>query len=459
MYSTRYLGSDDYGILSFSIAFVSITIFFADLGMGSVIVRDIARDKSKSGIYFTNVILIKIILAAITLVITAAIGFVLGYPSQTMNVVYIITLSFILSSFSGMISSINQAFEEMEYLSIGSVIFNITMLLLALSAIHLGVGVLGFAYVYLISNIVLLGYYAIVALRRIPLLRCDYDLTFWSYLIRESIPFGLSSIFIRIYYYIDTLMISLLILNPNEIMGWYNAAYRLILILAFIPTTFLGSLYPIMSSYYVTSDKYISFIFERSFKYLMVLAIPLGVGTTILAERIILFVYGAEFAPSTIALQILVWSEVFIFLNVVFGNLLNSTNKQIVITKQTILAALLNIALNLVLIPRYSYVGASIATVSTELFAFFFLLYFVSRQGYKLPKSMIVSLFKVIIACLIMYLFLEIFYWVQLPLLIVLAAAIYLVVVYLLGILDKQDHHLMKQLLNRIHAHKETKDA
>jgi O-antigen/teichoic acid export membrane protein len=434
-------------------------IFLADLGIGSVIIRDIARDKSQTTKYFENVVLIKIVLAVITLVTTAAVGYVFNYQSQIMQVVYIISLSLILTSFSSIISSIIQAFEEMEYLSIGSIIYNLTMLLFALLAIYFGSDVLGFSLVYLISSIILTCYWAIVAQRRIPLPRWEIDPVFWKYLITESVPFGLSSVFVRIYYYIDTLMISLMILNPNEIMGWYNAAYRLVLILAFIPSTFLGSLYPIMSIYYVTSEKYIIFMFEKSFKYLMAVAIPLGVGTTVLADRIILFIYGADYSQSTIALQILVWSEVLIFLNVVFGNLLNSINRQIVVTKQTMIAAILNITLNLVLIPRYSYVGASVATVSTELFAFFFLLYFVSRGGYRLHKSMIVSFFMILCASLIMYLFLEIFYWIPLLPLILLGSAIYFIVVYLLRILDKEDLYLMKQLLNGIHAQKETKDS
>jgi O-antigen/teichoic acid export membrane protein len=459
MYSTRYLGSENYGILSFSISFASIMIFLADIGIGSVIIRDIARDKSLTAKYFGNVILIKIVLAAITLVTTLVVGYAFNYQSQTMLVVYVITLSLILTSFSGIIGSFIQAFEEMEYHSLGSVIYNTTMLLCALLAISFKSDVLGFAYVYLISSIILIGYWATVSIRRIPLSRFDIDLAFWKYLIMESVPFGLSSVFVRIYYYIDTLMISLMILNPNEIMGWYNAAYRLVLILAFVPTIFLGSLYPIMSTYYDTSERYIIFMFERSFKYLMVVAIPIGVGTTVLADRIILLIYGADFSPSTIALQILVWSEVLIFLNVVFGNLLNSINQQIVVTKQTMLAAALNIVLNLVLIPKYSYVGASVATVSTELFAFCFLLFFVSKVGYSLPKYTIMSFFKALCASLIMYVFLEIFYWINLLPLILLASIIYFVVVYLLGILDKEDLYLMGQLLNGIHAHKETKDA
>jgi O-antigen/teichoic acid export membrane protein len=317
-----------------------------------------------------------------------------------------------------------------------------------LLAIQRGVDVYGFSYVYLISSIIALGYYVVIALRKIPLPKWNINWDLWRYMIKEAIPFGLSSVFVRIYYYIDTVMISLMILNPNEAMGWYNAAYRMVLVLAFIPVIFLGSIYPIMSKYYVTSDKYLGFIFERSFKYLMILSIPIGVGTTILADRLILLIYGPDFAASTIALQILIWSEVIIFLNSVFGYLMNSINRQVIVAKQTMIASALNITLNLILIPELSYVGASSATVVTQFFSFFFLLYFASKEGYSLPKEMIIHLSKILFACFIMALFIMLFNGLPLLLLILMAAMVYLVTVFLTGVTDKVDIQMARQLID-----------
>lgn len=450
MYSTRYLGSEKYGLLSFAIAFSSITIFLADIGIASVIVRDVARDKGKTQKYLGNSILLKIILAIITLFSTAAIGFALDYPFSTMQIVLVITLSLIAVSFYGIVSSIISAYEVMEYISLGSIIFNLAMLIFALLAIHLEVDVYGFSYVYLISSIISMGYYVIVALKKIPRPKWNIDFDLWKYMIKEAIPFGLSSVFIRIYYYIDTIMISLMISNSNEAMGWYNAAYRMVLVLSFVPMTFLGAIYPIMSNYYVTSDKNLGFIFERSFKYLMVLAIPIGVGTVVLGDQLIFFIYGQEFAPSAIALKILVWSEVLIFLNSVFSNLFNSINRQAIVAKQTMLAAALNIIINIIIIPEYSYVGASAATVATQIFSFSFLLYFASKEGYQLSKPMIMHLFKILFACFIMTVFIKQLIELPLLLLILLAAIAYLIIIFLTGVMDKTDIQMARQLMGGV---------
>jgi len=274
----------------------------------------------------------------------------------------------------------------------------------------------------------------------------EIDWSFWKPTIKEALPFGLSGIFIMIYYWIDSVMLSLL--QGDTVVGWYNASYRLVLVLAIIPSAILTSLFPLMSRFYESSEKSLRFSYEKSFKYLLIIAVPIGVGMTLLADRIILLVYGSEYTPSIIALQILIWSEVLIFLSIVFGNLLNSINKQIIVTRQTAIAAILNVIMNLLLIPRYSYVGASIATVATECFAFMFLLTHTSKMGYNVAnRTSLNTLLKIMTASLLMGSFIWYFKNLNLLILIALSTLIYLVIFYVIGGVDKDDILLAKQII------------
>jgi O-antigen/teichoic acid export membrane protein len=449
IYATRYLGAGNYGILSLGLAFTSIVGFFTDIGLVSVTIRDVARDRSLVEKYAGNIVVLKLLLAILTFILTVLIVHLLEYPETTAAVIYVILLSVIFTAFAGVFIGIFQAFEKMEYVAIGSVLNNFIMLMGALFAISKEANVQGFAYIYLFASIILFIYNLFVSRRMFIRPRLELDLDLCRYLIREALPFGLSAFFIRIYYYIDIFMISLIIVNPNEIMGWYNAAYRLVFVLSFIPTTFLMAMYPIMSKCHISADESLGFMFERSFKYMLIIAVPIGVGTTLLAEKIIYATYGPAFAPSSIALQILIWSEVLIFLNSVFGNLLNSTNRQAVVAKQTILASILNILLNLVLIPSNSYVGASIATVITTSFAFIFLLTSTSKSGYRLPNKIIIDLLKVLFASFIMFIFIEIIIDTNLALLILSAACIYFIIILILKTMDDIDIQLFKKLIGR----------
>lgn len=446
---TRYLGAENYGILSLGLAYTSLVGFFTDIGLLSVTIRDVARDRSLTRKYIGNMAVLKLALAIFTILLTSVIMYLHPYPQSTVFVIYIILLSVILNAFSGIFIGIFQAYERMEYVAIGSILNNFVMLIGALYATSKGMGLIDFAYIYLIAGLVLFVYNFAISRWKIAWHHLEINIDLCIYLLKEAVPFGLSTFFIRIYYYIDTIMISFIISNPNEIMGWYSAAYRLVFVLSFIPTTFLMAIYPIMSKCYVSKDAALKFMFERSFKYLLIIAVPIGVGITSLASKIIFFSYGPNYAPSTIALQILVWSEVFIFLNSVFGNLLYAVNKQIVVAKQTMYASLLNILLNLVLIAKFSYIGASIATVITNCFSFLFLFIFISRNGYGFSRKIVVDLSKVLAASSIMYIFIYIFQDMNLILLIILSICVYLLTIYLLKIMDNMDLQMFKKLMKR----------
>lgn len=453
MYSARYLGPASFGILSFALAFAGIFGVFADLGLFSLTTREVARNKSLAPKYLTNVSLMKIILAAITFGLIALTINLMGYPRETIQATYLIGLAVIISAFTQMFNSIFQAYERMEFQGVGQVLNAALMLGMVILAIKFSFSVVGFASLYVIANFITLGYsFAIMKIKFSDMpsqAKClEFDRSFWKATIKAALPFGLSTIFVTIYYWIDSVMLS--VMQGNEVVGWYNAAYRLMLVLSFIPAALLGAVFPVMSRSHMSSQDTLRFAYERSFKYLLILGFPIGVGTTILANRIITMVYGLEYVPSIIALQVLVWSEVFIFLNIVFGTLLNSMDKQITVTKQCALGAALNVVLNLLLIPRYSYIGASIATVATECFAFIYLFTQVAKTGYSLAKKpVLILVMKVIVAGLLMGTFAVYFSKLNLIILIILAAILYFMLIYLFRVVDKTDIDLVRSLMRK----------
>jgi O-antigen/teichoic acid export membrane protein len=436
MYTARYLGAEGFGILSFALAFTGIFGVFSDLGLSTLTVREVSRDKSLATKYLENIAVMKIILAIITFGLIALMINLLGYPEQTIKVVYLVALSIIFNAFSGMFYSIFQAYEKMEYQSGGHILSSALMLSGALFAISQGFSVVGFASIYFIVSAIVWGYSFVVCAWKFVLPKIEVDWGFWKPTIKEALPFGLTGIFITIYYYIDTVMLSLMVPNANEVIGWYNAAYRLVLILLFIPSVYFASVFPVMSRLFKTSEESLKFTFKRSFKYMTMIAIPIGVGTTLLADRIILLIFRSEFALATIALQILVWSTVFIFMSQPFGHLFNSINR------------VLNVVLNVIVIPKYSYVGASITTVATEFFVLLICLFISLKTSYKLQNRFIFNITsKVSFSSVIMLCFVKYFEGSNLVILIISSAMVYLGVLYIIKCFDKKDIYLFKTLL------------
>jgi O-antigen/teichoic acid export membrane protein len=122
MYTARYLGPASFGILSFAIAFTGIFVVFGDLGLAPLTVREVARDKSLASKYLVNVSLMKIILVTITFGLIALTINLMGYPEETIKVVYLLGLSVIFTAFTQMFYSVFQAFERMEYQGIGQML-------------------------------------------------------------------------------------------------------------------------------------------------------------------------------------------------------------------------------------------------------------------------------------------------------------------------------------------------
>ena len=446
IYIARYLGAEGFGILSFAIAFAGILSIFTDLGLSTLTFREVSRCKSLESKYLGNVALIKIILAIVIFGIAALILNIVGYPKDIVNIVYIILLSTILFGIAGMFNSIFQAHEKIKYVSVGLILNSILMFFGVLFALYHTYDVIGLAFIYLFANGVFLVYSIIICFWKFFVPKIEFDIDFWKLTLKESLPFGLTGISAMIYTYIDSVMLSLI--QGNEVVGLYNAAYKLIIVLMYIPDVINITIFPSMSKFYISSQDSLRIIKEKYFKLMVITGIPMGAAITILADQIIILVFGTGYSSSIIALQILVWTIVFAFGGAAFIRLLEATNKQIVVTKISFICVIFNILLNLVLIPKFSYIGASISTVLTEIILVGGAIGMSYKLGYGIPfKRVIVDLLKIIFATLIMSIFIFYFKGLNLLISLILAALIYLVILYLVNGIDNEDIYLFKQLL------------
>jgi O-antigen/teichoic acid export membrane protein len=446
MYTARYLGAGGFGVLSFAIAIVGLFAIFSDIGLSTLITREVARDKTLANKYVDNVVALKVLLVVLTFGLIALVINILGYPWQTIEIVYIIGLSMVFNAFTGTFNSIFQAFEKMEYTAIGGILNSALLLGGALFVIWRGYGLVSFAIVYLLGSATVLLYSFVISIRRFVIPRLKIELHFWRSLVVSAIPFSLIGVFAIIYMQIDIVMLSKM--QGNEVVGWYSASYQLIRVLAFIPAFFMAAVFPVFSKLYYSSKNALMFGYKKSCGYLFIVAFPIAVGTMLLADRIILLIFGSEYAPAIIALQILIWVAVFSFVNWVFATVMNSINKQGILAFIFALTAIFNVFLNLILIPKISYIGASIASVASEVLLFILAFYFVSKYLCKLALHKMII--RPIIAGLLMGGFILIFIKLNLGLLILLSALVYFIALYLMRGFSKEDVEILKAVVTRV---------
>ncbi len=439
----RYLGTDEYGILSFALAFATIFSIFADLGLNTLIVREIAREKKSADKYLGNTILMKLFLSIITLVLVGLTINILGYDHTTIQVVYLIILYIICTSFSQTCYSIFQAYEQMEYQAIGEILNNILMFTGVLIVIYSGLNILSFALVYAIASITVLAVNLFLCIWRFITPLIEFNPEFMKITFKKALPFGITSIFVTMYFYIDTVMLS--IIQESSAVGIYNAAYNLIFALTFIPSVFILSIFPVMSRHFKTAKNVLKIEYEKSVKYLLIISVFILVCGLIYSDKFIPLIYGENYISSIGAFNILIIVLPFLFLTSLFGNFLGAINKQIVVTFVALLNALLNIMLNLILIPKFSYLGASAATVFTECFGFILMFTYISKYFFKISitENLLKTTSVGFSVLLISYILKGQVNWI---LSLIISTIVYYLILYKIGVIAKEDIKLVKSL-------------
>ncbi len=444
IYYANYLGAAGFGMLSAALALAGILTIFTDLGLSSLTVREVARDKDLASKYMGNTTIIKLIFSGLTLLATFIIVQLFVHDHTTAMVMYIITVALILNVISGTFSSVFQAYEKMEYQSVATVLTSILMFAGVYIAIFYKADIMTFAMVYLVINFIILIFNVVICLWKFAVPKFEVDFAFWKALIMEAYPLAIASIFAIIAFKIDTIMLAFI--SGDVATGLYSAAYKLLEALMFIPSVYATAILPVFSKFHVSSHDSLQFSYVKSFKYLSMLGLPIAVGTTLLADQIISLIYRNGFADATIVLQILIWAIPIIFVSYVLGASITSINRQHETVRISFLCMLLNVGLNIVLIPTYGYIGAAVVTVITELSLFLFYFHLISKHLYRIKLREVLG--KPIIASLVMALFI-ILVKTNLFVVIIMATVIYFGVLVVLRSFSESDREIFKQITGK----------
>lgn len=444
IYLARYLGVSDFGILTFGISFTTIMGVTADLGLSILAVREIARDKSISSGYTGNLIVIKLILSSITMGLIALFMNLFNYPSQTIQVVYLLGLWMVFTSFTQLFYSVFQAYEKMEYQSIGTILYSILLFSGVFYGIFSNFSIQWFALIYLIVSGVVLFYTIFIYIARFPRPNLQVNWNFWKSKLTLALPLSIASIFSTIAFRVDTVLLSLF--QGYVVVGLYTAPYKIIEVLLFIPSVYSAVIFPVLSIFHVSSKESFQLIYVKSIKYMIILGLPIAAGVTILSQDIILLLYQSAFSGSVVALQILIWTVPLLLLTTSFGIILISMNKQVLAIRLTFIYMIFNIGVNLVVIPQFSYLGAAVVTVLTELLNFVMLFYYLSKFICKVPLHKL--MWKPAIATVIMSVFM-ISIHLNIFIMVLLATAIYFALLILFKTFSKGDRDIIKKLVEK----------
>ncbi|MCX6745351.1 MAG: flippase [Candidatus Parcubacteria bacterium] len=443
----RFIGANDIGVYTFAISLTTIFSVFIDFGLSSVLTREAAKFKDRANEYLNNIISVKIVLAIISYLAVAVVINLLGKPAISQTMVYLAGLVMVLDSFTLAFFAVFRAYQNLKYEAIGIAINQIVILAVGLVGIYLKFPLYILVLALLAGSTFNFLYSLILLKVKLKFnLKLIWDKSILRTLFKIALPFALAGIFVRVYSYIDQILLSVLI--GDQALGWYSVPYKITYAFQFVPAAFAAAIYPAMSDCFVNNKEKLRLIFDKAMYLLIILSVPATVGIACLADKIILSLYTAEFQPSILALQIFILAVIPIFLNYPVGSLLNACDRQARNTFNMGLTMVLNIILNLILIPKYQHVGAALAAL-TSLTALFILnlgqapkiiKYDARYLAIKSAKSIFSSL---IMAALILFLKARF----NFVILIIIGAIVYLGIMYLIKGFTREDVQFLWQAI------------
>jgi len=403
IYIAKILGAAEYGIFTFALAFVSLFVAFFDFGLSNILTREFSKNKTREN-EFSAVLSLKILLGLMSIILIFITSFFITSDPGIQKIIWILAFFTFISQLPEIFYSFLRARQKMEYESWANILQVLLVVGCGFFVLFNFPSVKNISYSYLLASLTALIPFLLFFNFKILSLRFSFRIDIWRKFLATSWPLALISILGLFYSYIDSVMMGRwgLIIET----GWYNAALKIISIVL-VPQAIISLVfYPTISKLVEESKEMLQKIWDYQLKTLIFLAIPIIVGGITLSFKIIDFVYDSSFEPSILALQILLVMSGIVFLCGPFSQVLIAFNQQKKVFWAVFAGGIINIILNLILIPKYSLYGAAITTVIT--YSLILLMYFIFTSKFTSIKpfnfKILATFMKVIFASFLMYL-------------------------------------------------------
>ena len=393
----NYLLPDKNGILSGATVYIYFFSAIASLGLDQYIVKELhAFPESRDKILGTSFLMKLMAGFACIPLIWAAFHI---YPATGTPYSYVFILSFIgvIQPFT-VIDSYFQSEVQSKYIMQVQIAANLVSAAIKLLLIFNKMPLEYFVYAYAFDFLMIsTGYFFTYNRKGRNLYRWTYDSALAKKLIAFSWPLIISGIMVALYMKIDALMLQ--DMKSTKEAGAYQTVSSLSEAWNFVPSVIVTSLFPaILNARRDDVARYNRRI-QNLYDLMVYLSLPVAIVVTF-NSPLIYKLFKPAYAYAAPVLSVHIWSGVFVFLGAANSQYLIAENYNRLTFIRTGFGALVNIGLNLILIPKMGMMGAAIATLAAYASAAFFVLTIpkVNKQGVMMLKSLFLfSLFQKII--------------------------------------------------------------
>jgi len=429
-----YLGESGFGDYIVVVTFIYIFSVFADLGLYSIVVREISREGANEKKIISNAFTLRLTAGFFILGAAYFVSLLFPYSNNVQYGIAVAALGFWMLSNIQVLMGLFQKHLAMDKVALAEIAGRVIQLFFVWYFITYD-----FGFLYIISAIFFGAIINFILVLRFASkyteIKLQFDFKFWKKLLIQSYPLAISAILVLIYFKLDTIFLS--VMKNSEAVGVYGLSYKILENLIFFPAMIVGLTMPIMSKYiFMERDKFKSVV-QRTLNFLIIAFLPIAFGAIMTSDKIIGLFTEKGFADSSMVLNILIIALGFIFLGALFSNIIIAANQQKRLAQIYFVGMIFNVITNFIFIPKYSYFGAAATTVATELLVTGLMIYVIYKTINFLPSFKI--LFKALLASLLMALVLNYFSYLNIFFLAMIGVAVYLPAIYFIGGISKEE--------------------
>ncbi|WP_227687554.1 flippase [Psychrobacter immobilis] len=389
----RYLGPEQFGLLSYAQSFVFLFTAIATLGLDSIVVRELVKDSSQRNVLLGTAFALKLIGSICILpLLWFGVQFT-SNDSYTNLLIFIIASGTIFQSFN-VIDFYYQSSVLSKYVAFANTVSLAISSIIKIVLIFNQASLLAFAIVGVFDTVILsLGLiYFYWQKTQHSLREWRFDRVVAKRLLKDSWPLIISSVMISLYMKVDQVMIKEML--DNNAVGQYAAAVRISEAWYFIPMAICNSVFPAIINAKKVSEALYYQRLQRLYLLMISLAIVVALPVSLVSNKIIYVLYGSEYFLSGQILIIHIWAGIFVGIGVASSKWMISEGLQAYSMINTMIGTFMNVILNYILITRIGVLGAALSTVITYAFASYLLQFFfkVTRKNFYVVIQSIMRL-------------------------------------------------------------------
>ena len=387
----RYFTESELGGYFVAIALTNLIAILTELGLQNPLIREMTLHPQQTRHYLGNALIVRVILSIVAYGIMIISGIWL-YPSIIVKMIVFLGLAEIANSLAQLYRCVFRAHEEMKYEALTVIAERGAFLVIGGGAILRGYGLVPVCQVMLAAGCInLILSVGLTRLRFTPL-RFQPSRETVKVLMQQALPFAVGNLFNLLYFRVDAIMLSKLSSEGVDANTWYGLAYTIVNAFTILPGAFMmGAMFPVLSRAWEREKGRFPGAYTFGMRWMVLSGFPLAVGLSLLSPEITAVLFPT-YTPSEVgkiatALQWLSWAGGLIFVTTAVQAVLRATDKRRAFSVLMGATALLNICLNIYLIPRYSHVGAAKAMVMSEAFLLIFGIGYISRNIIKFRET------------------------------------------------------------------------